>query len=171
MTARKLVILLSAVLAVLFGMVIFAYVRINGHETQLAAQAEAIAEMQESLNTQKNEEVQEPEATPEPVVYVVSPVTAFDAYTVEAAPYFTLPEAESEPAGTLETGSNAVVSGICGDFYYVTLPDGTACYIPQQYLAQTATPTPEPTPEPVPEATPVPEVTSEPEADAESTAE
>ena len=171
MTARKLVILLSAVLAVLFGMVIFAYVRINGHETQLAAQAEAIAEMQESLNTQKNEEVQEPEATPEPVVYVVSPVTAFDAYTVVAAPYFTLPEAESEPAGTLETGSNAVVSGICGDFYYVTLPDGTACYIPQQYLAQTATPTPEPTPEPVPEATPVPEVTSEPEADAESTAE
>lgn len=171
MTARKLVILLSAVLAVLFGMVIFAYIRINGHETQLAAQAEAIAAMRESLNTQKNEEVQEPEATPEPVVYVVSPVTAFDAYTVEVAPYFTLPEAESEPAGTLETGSNAVVSGVCGDFYYVTLPDGTACYIPQQYLAQTAAPTPEPTPEPVPEATPVPEVTPEPETDAESSAE
>lgn len=171
MTAKKLVILLSAVLAALFGMVIFAYVRINGHETQLAAQAEAIAAQQESLNTQKNEEVQEPEATPEPVVYVVSPIAAFDAYTVEAAPYFTLPEAESEPAGTLEAGSNAVVSGICGDFYYVALPDGTTCYIPQQYLAQTATPTPEPTPEPVPEATPVPEVTPEPEVGAESTAE
>lgn len=140
MTAKKLVILLSAVLAVLFGMVIFAYVRINGHETQLAAQAEAIAAQQESLNTQKNEEVQEPEATPEPVVYVVSPIAAFDAYTVEAAPYF-------------------------------TLPDETTCYIPQQYLAQTATPTPEPTPEPVPEATPVPEVTPEPVATSEADTE
>ena len=162
MTPKKLLILAVTVVVILFGLVIFAYVRLNGQEAQLAAQAEAIAALQEGQQDAGSEA--EPEATPEPVVYVVSPVSAFDAYTVEAAPYFTLPVAESEPAGTLEAGSNAVVSGVCGDFYYVTLPDETTCYIPQQYLAQVATPTPEPTPEQTPE--PTPEVTPEPTPEA-----
>ena len=158
MTPKKLLILAVTVVVILFGLVIFAYVRLNGQEAQLAAQAEAIAALQEGQQDAGSE------AAPEAVVYVVSPVSAFDAYTVEAAPYFTLPVAESEPAGTLEAGSNAVVSGVCGDFYYVTLPDETTCYIPQQYLAQVATPTPEPTPEPVSE--PTPEVTPEPTPEA-----
>lgn len=147
MTVRKLVGIAVALVAILFGLVIFCYVRINGHEAQLEQQAEAIAALQEKENDGNGEE-KEPQATPEPVVYVVSPIAEFNAYTVEAAPYFTLPVAESEPAGTLEAGSNVIASGVCGDFYYITLPDETTWYVPQKYLAQAATPTPEPTPEP-----------------------
>lgn len=174
MTLKKLVILAVVILAILFGLQIFAYARINGHEAQLAEQAQAIAALQKSQDAaQEEKDEKEPETTPEPVVYIVSPVTAFNAYTVEAAPYFTLPAAESEPDGMLEAGSNAVVSGVCGDFYYAALPDGTTCYIPQQYLAQIPDPTPEltpePTPEPTPEVTPVPEAT--PEVGTEAAAE
>ena len=43
----------------------------------------------------------EPSATPEPVVYVVSPVSEFDAYNVEAAPYYWLPVPNAEADGTL----------------------------------------------------------------------
>lgn len=44
--------------------------------------------------------------------------------------------------GPLEAGTNMVVSGVCGEFYYAMLPDGTYFYIPQSAVAQ------------VPEATP-----------------
>ena len=47
MTPKKLLILAVTVVVILFGLVIFAYVRLNGQEAQLAAQAEAIAALQE----------------------------------------------------------------------------------------------------------------------------
>lgn len=177
MTWKQLILIFSSAIVILFGLVIFAYVRLNTLDGRIAEQTESMENITADMDTLKalkeREEPAEPEATPEPVVYVVSPVTAFDAYTVEAAPYFTLPAAESEPDGTLEAGSNLIVSGVCGDFYYTALPDGTTCYVPQQYLAQvpdpTPEPTPDPTPEPTPEVTPVPEAT--PEAGTESTVE
>ena len=70
------------------------------------------------------------------MVYVVSPVSEFNAYNVEAAPYYWLPVPDAEADGTLEAGTNMVVSGVCGEFYYAMLPDGTYFYIPQSAVAQ-----------------------------------
>lgn len=43
---------------------------------------------------------------------------------------------------------SAAIFGGSSDVGYITLPDETTWYVPQKYLAQAATPTPEPTPEP-----------------------
>lgn len=133
-----------------------AQTRIEALETKAAATPKPTATPEPST---------EPTATPEPVVYVVSPVSEFNAYNVEAAPYYWLPVPDAEADGTLEAGTNMVVSGVCGELYYAMLPDGTYFYIPQSAVAQvpeaTTEPTPEPTPEPAPEsvaetATPAP---------------
>ena len=52
MTPKKLLILAVTVVVILFGLVIFAYVRLNGQEAQLAAQAEAIAACRRGNRTQ-----------------------------------------------------------------------------------------------------------------------
>ena len=93
---------------------------------------------------------------------MVSPVSEFNAYNVEAAPYYWLPVPDAEADGTLEAGTNMVVSGVCGELYYAVLPDGTYFYIPQSAVAQVPEATPEPTPESTPE--PAPESVAETES-------
>lgn len=68
-----------------------AQTRIEALETKAAATPKPTATPEPST---------EPTATPEPVVYVVSPVSEFNAYNVEAAPYYWLPVPDAEADGT-----------------------------------------------------------------------
>lgn len=91
--------------------------------------------------------------SPEPTVFIVEPISAFDGYTVEDTEQYGAPDATRAPDASLPAGTNMIISGVCGDFYYATLPDGTACYVPSSAIAQVPEPTPEPTPVPTPEPT------------------
>ena len=73
-----------------------AQTRIEALETKAAATPKPTATPEPST---------EPTATPEPVVYVVSPVSEFNAYNVEAAPYYWLLVPDAEADGTLEAGT------------------------------------------------------------------
>lgn len=72
-----------------------AQTRIEALETKAAATPKPTATPEPST---------EPTATPEPVVYVVSPVSEFNAYNVEAAPYYWLPVPMQRQTGHSKPG-------------------------------------------------------------------
>lgn len=165
MTVKQGFIAIAAALLAVVGLLIFTIVRVNtaqANQKEQEVRLEAVEEKSEGLAAAMEElkmadtPSDEPLPSPEPIVYVVSPIAQYDAFATEAAPYFALPTPDSESIGTLEAGANMVVSGICGDYYFVTLPDGVTCYVAQGVVAQVIPPTPEPVQESVPEVTPEP---------------
>ena len=158
MTIKQAFIGIVTTIALVIAVLISQIVRINTMTGDLQeAQTRIEALETKAAATPKPTATPESTATPEPVVYVVSPVSEFNAYNVEAAPYYWLPVPDAEADGTLEAGTNMVVSGVCGELYYAMLPDGTYFYIPQATPEPTQEPTPEPAPESVAEtATPAP---------------
>lgn len=155
MTIKQAFIGIVTTIALVIAVLISQIVRINTMTGDLQeAQTRIEALETKAAAMPKPTATPESTATPEPVVYVVSPVSEFNAYNVEAAPYYWLPVPDAEADGTLEAGTNMVVSGVCGELYYAMLPDGTYFYIPQSAVAQVPEATPEPTQEPTPEPAP-----------------
>lgn len=77
-----------------------AQIRIEALETKAAATPKPTATPEPST---------EPTATPEPVVYVVSPVSEFNAYNVEAAPYYCCLSRMQRQTGHLKPGQTCRV--------------------------------------------------------------
>lgn len=159
MTMKQFVITVYSGIVVLLALVIFSFVRIDGMDSRLKEQAAAISALSEQSETSKEDAAgeaaatsepdadsstdptSEPNETPEPVVYVVSPIASFSGYTIAQTPFYELPTEANQSAGTLNKETNVTVNGICGNFYYVTLEDGQSCYVEQKYIAARVTAT------------------------------
>lgn len=163
MTMKQFVITVYSGIVVLLALVIFSFVRIDGMDSRLKEQAAAISALSEQSETAKEdaageatpmpepstessvesstESTAKPSETPKPVVYVVSPIASFAAYTIAQTPFYELPTETNQSAGIMDKETNVTVNGICGNFYYVTLENGQSCYVEQKYVAARASAT------------------------------
>ena len=97
MTIKQAFIGIVTTIALVITVLISQIVRINTMTGDLQeAQTRIEALETKAAATPKPTATPESTATPEPVVYVVSPVSEFNAYNVEAAPYYWLPVPDAE---------------------------------------------------------------------------